>query len=523
MATYSRPGVYIQEVELPQTIALANNGTAIGAFVGPLAKGPVSGPVLVTSWTQFTKTFGNLEDAYPVTWAAYNFFANGGQQLYIKRCDCNSIAPASTRLVDKSDDELDTLDVFAANPGAWGNSLGVQIRAAGTPDRFTLVVYGTPTLGTVGTSNPLEQFTDLSMDVTDPRYAISMINTSSAYIRVVDLESSSAGADKNPIATSDTVPVSLANGADGNPPMLSDYVDALEALDPINNPLVINIPNAAYIYTTTGTEEDYELAVEVQGAAINYAELRGDCFVIVDIPASLSVADAQAFVSYVVAEAPDSDGGCAAAYYSWLLIPDTLRAARGATRLQAPGAAMVGQYLATDAARGVFKTPAGYANRMALAVATETQFTNSQLDSLNTGERPINVIRQVPGNGIVVMGGRTLNNTTGDRYINVRRSITYVKKEITDLSSFAIFENNDERLWSRIRTVLGTFLRNYWQSGGLRGATAEQAYFVRCDSTTTSDADILNGLVNIEIGIALEYPAEFVVIKLGQITGNATA
>ena len=75
MATFSRPGVFIQEVELPQTIELAESGNAIGAFVGALAKGPTNVPVLLSSWTQFVKTFGNLEDAYPTTWAAYNFFA----------------------------------------------------------------------------------------------------------------------------------------------------------------------------------------------------------------------------------------------------------------------------------------------------------------------------------------------------------------------------------------------------------------------------------------------------------------
>ena len=85
MATYSRPGVFIQEVELPQAIELAEGGTAIGAFVGSLQKGPTSAPVLVNSWSEFTKTFGSLEDAYPTTWAAYNFFANGGRQLYVKR------------------------------------------------------------------------------------------------------------------------------------------------------------------------------------------------------------------------------------------------------------------------------------------------------------------------------------------------------------------------------------------------------------------------------------------------------
>jgi phage tail sheath protein FI len=121
------------------------------------------------------------------------------------------------------------------------------------------------------------------------------------------------------------------------------------------------------------------------------------------------------------------------------------------------------------------------------------------------------------------MGGRTLNNSTGERYINVRRSMIFLKKEITDRSSFAVFENNSEILWNQLRTAIGNFLRNYWSQGGLRGASPEQAYYVRCDATNNTPTDILNGRVNIEVGVAVEYPAEFVVISIGQITGSASA
>jgi phage tail sheath protein FI len=63
----------------------------------------------------------------------------------------------------------------------------------------------------------------------------------------------------------------------------------------------------------------------------------------------------------------------------------------------------------------------------------------------------------------------------------------------------------------------------YWQAGGLRGANPAQAFYVKCDSTTTPFADIQAGRINIEVGVALQYPTEFVVIKLGQLTGSATA
>lgn len=519
MATYSRPGVFIQEVELPQEVALADVGTAAGALVGALAKGPISTPVLVTSWTQFVKTFGTLEDAYPTTWAAYNFFANGGRQLYVKRVVGSSSAQSTVSLTDRSQAGLNTLQVRAANPGAWGNDLSVEIQAAGTSDRFTLLVYGEPT-SSAANSNLLEQFTDLSMNSTDPRYVVSVVNAGSAYVTTSDLNSASVSPDDLPEIDGLKA---LTGGANGSAPTRTEYANALVTFDAIQNPLLFNIPAAAYIYTPSGTTNERTLAVNIMGDLVNYCELRGDAFAILDTPISQSVSEAKTFLADVKAAAPDSDGGCAAAYYPWLVIPDTLRASGGATRSQAPAAAAMGQFLATDASRGVFKTPAGLTNRIALAVATERQLTNTELDTLNTGTAPINAIRQVPGNGIVVMGGRTLNNTPGDRYINVRRSLIYIKKELTDRSAFAIFENNDERLWSQLRVALGAFLRGYWQQGGLRGSSPDKAYYVKVDSSTTSSADVQNGRVNIEVGVALEYPAEFIVIKLGQITGTATA
>jgi hypothetical protein len=158
-----------------------------------------------------------------------------------------------------------------------------------------------------------------------------------------------------------------------------------------------------------------------------------------------------------------------------------------------------------------------------MAVSTEHAFTNAELDALNTSADPINAIRQVPGAGIVIMGGRTLDSNPNNRYINIRRSLIFVEKQLQDLTSFAVFENNDSRLWAQLRTTIGSFLLNYWSNGGLRGSSPTQAYYVKVDSTTTTFADIQAGRVNIEVGVALQYPAEFVVIKLGQLTGNATA
>jgi phage tail sheath protein FI len=119
------------------------------------------------------------------------------------------------------------------------------------------------------------------------------------------------------------------------------------------------------------------------------------------------------------------------------------------------------------------------------------------------------------------MGARTLKQDgTANKYVNMRRSLIYVNKNLRNLTQFAIFENNDERLWARINTSIGSFLNEYRNQGGLRGATASQAYFVKCDAENNSAAQIANGEVHIQVGVALQYPAEFIVIDLSQKTLN---
>jgi len=142
MATYSRPGVFINEVALPQSITPAADGTARGAFLGAFAKGPITSPVLVTSWYEFAKTFGNVSDIYSATWGVYSFFANGGRQAYIKRVVGSGAEAASLTLNDRAVSAAATLTVYASSPGTWGNNLKVQVKSASTTT-FNLIISET--------------------------------------------------------------------------------------------------------------------------------------------------------------------------------------------------------------------------------------------------------------------------------------------------------------------------------------------------------------------------------------------
>ena len=183
--------------------------------------------------------------------------------------------------------------------------------------------------------------------------------------------------------------------------------------------------------------------------------------------------------------------------------------------------AVAGLYALTDASRGVFKAPAGLQSRLA-AVVSVPALSNADLDSLNSAAAPVNAIRYIPGSGIVVFGARTLKPGYVDKYVPVRRSLIYIEKSLIDLTRFAIFEPNDSRLWARLNAACSSFLTSFWAQGGLSGTTPTAAYFVKCDSTNNPQSSIDNGYVNIQVGVALQRPAEFVVINIGQYNGGTT-
>ena len=120
------------------------------------------------------------------------------------------------------------------------------------------------------------------------------------------------------------------------------------------------------------------------------------------------------------------------------------------------------------------------------------------------------------------MGARTLKAGYVDKYVPVRRTLIYLRKSLTDLSQFALFEPNDAALWRRINSSFSSFLTGFWAQGGLTGGSPNQAYYVKVDSSNNPQASIDNGEVHIEIGVALQRPAEFVIIKIGQFNGSTT-
>jgi phage tail sheath protein FI len=151
-------------------------------------------------------------------------------------------------------------------------------------------------------------------------------------------------------------------------------------------------------------------------------------------------------------------------------------------------------------------------------VSLADQVNDVKQDLLNP--HGINVIRRMPGAGVVSWGARTLATNPEWKYVPVRRTAILIEVSIYEGIQWAVFEPNDEPLWSSLRLNINAFMLTLFRAGAFQGATPDDAFFVKCDSETTTQADIDLGRVNILVGFAPLKPAEFVIVKISQKAGQ---
>ena len=181
-----------------------------------------------------------------------------------------------------------------------------------------------------------------------------------------------------------------------------------------------------------------------------------------------------------------------------------------------PSGHMAGIWARSDGERGVHKAPANEVVRGALDPVT--QVTKGEQDTLNPSG--INCIRTFTGMGVRVWGARTLSSDPAWRYINVRRLFNFVEKSVERGTQWIVFEPNDMNLWERVKRDINAFLGVVYRDGALFGATASQAFFVKCDEEINPPETRDLGRLYVEIGIAPVKPAEFVIFRFSQFSGG---
>jgi len=505
-ATLTFPGVYIEEV--PSGVrTISGVATSIAAFVGWAARGPADRAQLVQSWADYERFYGGLDRRSLLGYAVQHFFTNGGQQAYIVRLANADAAVATVSIA--SADAGTSLDFSANSPGQWANNYAIAIqRRADDATRFRVSVLQ---VSASGVETPVESWENLSLNPADRRFAATIVNGLSEFVRLAV-----TGSSLTPPANTGSPSPRLGSGTSGGDgtvlvPDNGNFETALQAGGGTGG---INLLDRVNLFNLLCVPGETTPAVISQLQAYCRKER---AVLIADCKETDTFATLQAGPDGAITGANAIN---AAFYFPWVSAPDALQENR--PRPFPACGFVAGIYARTDVNRGVWKAPAGTEASLAGASGLTYRLTDLENGTLNI--QAINCLRNFAVHGNVVWGARTLdgNNEKGSewKYIPVRRLALFLEESLYRGTQWVVFEPNDEPLWAQIRLNVGAFMQDLFRQGAFQGKSPREAYFVKCDKETTTQSDINKGVVNILVGFAPLKPAEFVVIKIQQLAGQ---
>ena len=515
MPTYAAPGVYVEEVVSSQKV-LSAAPTAIAAFVGFTEKAPTDDPAdpeglaprLVTSWSQFEGLYGSFVAGAVLPLSVYGYFANGGALAYIVRVP--NMAPSG----QPSRKELPAADRALGLPLAFESlepdaDITVQVTSADTdeegPSPFNIDLLSGGVI--------VESYENLGLGKGD-RNVATVINATSTKVKVEVLLDAKTDLSAQlevlkpglyDLEKAASTPVAVTGRKFAGSESARSGINGLAVAEDVT---IVVVPDLITAATKADGSVDLGLWKAVQTSLITHCELNGNRMALLDAPPGMSPQQIKEWRSGVAMY----DSAYAALYYPWIKVENPIGTNGDAEVLIPPSGHIAGVWARTDETRGVWKAPANDTIRGCLDV--EYGVTQNEQAVLNP--IGINCIRPFGTRGIRIWGARTLASDTDWRYINVRRLFNMVEATIAEGTQWAVFEPNDMALWEGIKRTLNGFLRGLWSAGALFGASADQAFYVKCDAETNPPESIDQGLLIVEVGIAPVKPAEFVVFRIAQ-------
>ncbi|MGN6331220.1 MAG: phage tail sheath family protein [Motilibacteraceae bacterium] len=515
MPTYTAPGVYVEEVPSSQKV-LAAAPTAVAAFVGFTERYPTDNPAdpeglaprLVTSWTQFEQLYGSFVPGAMLPLSVYGYFQNGGQLAYIVRVPNSAPAGEPSR---------------TALPAA-DRALGAPVVIESVEPDATLAVSvsseepesddAEPTfrIEIVQDGDVVESFGGLTLSGKND--AATVVNKTSTKVKVsVDL---AADADLSSqielmkpgvysLAKSAPVPVPVNGRTFAGSETQRRGINGLAIAEDVTMVIVPDLVTAA---TKEDGSLDLGLWKAVQTSLIAHCEQHTNRMAVLDAPPGMTPQQIKEWRSEVAMY----DSAFATMYYPWIKVENPIGVNGDREVFVPPSGHVAGVWARTDETRGVWKAPANDTIRGVLDI--ERPITQAEQGLLNP--IGINCIRPFGVRGIRIWGARTLSSDTDWNYINVRRLFNMVEKTILDGTQWAVFEPNDVTLWEGVKRTLNAFLRGLWSQGALFGATADEAFYVKCDAETNPPESIDQGRLVVEVGLAPVKPAEFVIFRIAQ-------
>jgi phage tail sheath protein FI len=515
--TPTYPGLYLEELpSLARTITAAP--TSITVFVGysnPYKTRNFNTAVQIFSFSDYEREFGGLFTSGvfdPNLGHAVNqFFLNGGSVAYVVGLPAayldNTGTVIGTRPAAAPTVTIGTIVFTGREPTDLTEMRitidNVQAAAANAGD--ITITYG----------NVIESYRGVSLDSgpannPNPRFIETVLGTQALPAsQLVTVAPVAAGyGNAMPTANATTVDMNL-------PPNLArtfspaDFTAAFRADQSLDKVQIFNLLCVPGVSDAT-----------VVSAALAFAESKL-AFVIVDPPreAAADASGAAPAIQTLVPGIPKSPNG--ALYFPYLQSTNPLTSL--AMELP-PSGFVAGKFADTDLKRGVWKAPAGLETSIATTpgVVARGRMTNQRQGVLNP--LGVNCLRTFPDAGTVIFGARTLVTANQAfqqwRYVPVRRMALFLEQTLMNNLTWAVFEPNDRPLWIALRNTVNDFLLGLFNQHAFQGDTPSQAFKVVCDETTTTQADIDNGIVNIIVAFRPLKPAEFVIIKISQLAGQ---
>lgn len=400
----------------------------------------------------------------------------------------------------------------AASPGAWANGITVDVDhtdAAGEAFHLTLTE-----VDDVGNPVTQEVYYSVSLDPTAARWLGRILEIQSQLCRLTTL---AGAATTRPPASPDPSP--LAGGTTGAEPGPAELTGSSTARTGMHALLEADLFNLLCLPLAEWSQDDAE-AGSMWDAAIKLCEDER-AFLLIDPPSEWSSA-ANATDPSLGAASFGWRSNNAALYFPRIKAANPLQESRLAEF--PPCGVVAGTIARTDGQRGIWKAPAGTDATVRAVRDLPVKLVDAEHGILN--DYGVNALRTFPVYGTVVWGARTLNGAnvlaSEWKYVPVRRLALHLEESLFRGTQWAVFEPNDEPLWSQLRLSIGSFLHGLFRQGAFAGATPREAYFVKCDADTTTQTDIDLGVVNVIIGFSPLHPAEFVIIKLQQLVAQTS-
>jgi uncharacterized protein len=552
--TPTYPGVYIEE--LPSGVrTITGVATSIAAFIGRALRGPINEPVLINNFSDFERRFGGMNVDYPMSYAVRDFYLNGGSQALILRLFGQPKPGPSGTTVDPQGVAkyiVGDLKLEAASPGVWGNNLSIKIDQEGITEEVAQR-YGLP----------LNDLFNLTVVENPPRGSREVFRN----VTLNKLLGGSRRVDR--ILSQESLKIRIQKLADGQPD-ISDTAQRPDSTaantDPTRQENFESTPNNVPKFQGGADSQNlvaanYELQRDTNNQPIPKTGLfaldKADLFNLMCIPPEIRTGDTPTAIyklalpycvkrrAMLIVDSPQAwganqetatenaknglstlglsgtDARNAVLYFPRVIQSDPLR--EGQLDTFVPCGIVAGVMARTDTQRGVWKAPAGIDAALNGIEGLQVDLSNDENGLLNP--LGINCLRNFPPvYGRVVWGARTLRGADqlADeyKYLPVRRLLLFLEESLYRGTQWVVFEPNDEPLWAQIRLNIGAFMNNLFRQGAFQGKSPREAYFVKCDSETTTQNDINLGIVNIIIGFAPLKPAEFVILKFQQIAGQ---